>query len=148
MADEKNDPHWKRGCVLGCAAVLAVLLAGGILAYRAASARLNQERDKLRDEFGATYAAMAESGKIPPDHRALLDGLVKTTRSEQASVFGVAAVSAAICLVLKDGVISESDLDMLRELERLLASSPGPGLAAVARFRDQFPELKASQENP
>lgn len=146
MDKEPDQRTWAGGCAIGCAAVVVTALVAGIVVYRVASSRLVQARDEIRDAFGRTYAEWDHVGKIPEEHRELLDGLVTTTRSSEASVYGVAAVSAAIRCVMQDGAIAEPEIEMLNALKKLLAENPGPSLVAAARFRDQFPELRAFSE--
>lgn len=143
MSEEfRRGRRWLRGCAAGGVVVLCIALAAGVVVYRKAAVQLTETRTAMQKRFADEYHALVAAGKIPESERMQTEALVQAVQGDAAGVFGIAAVSAVLRVVFADGQVAPDEREMLNALKRMIQASPAPSLVTVAKFRDQFPEIK------
>lgn len=141
MGEKKGGFNWLMGCGIGCAVLIVIAVIAGICIYFVIQKGLETARVEMSKQMQKEYDKAVEGGKVPEEHRELLDSLMAITHREDAGFFGVLMAGGAAMDALADGEIDEEELTMLTAVKEFLELNPAPNPVAMGQFMEKHPEL-------
>ncbi len=138
-------PKWLVGCGIGCAVVVVVGIIGivalGGLSYFMFDKVMQEGKIELVKELNREYQKLNDEGKIPEEHRPVLDELVALAKGDEVSAMAIGMCVMTIDTAFQDGEISEDEAQAFVLYRDFLKENPDAGMMAVATFLSEHPEL-------
>lgn len=134
------------GVALGFGGLVLLGMIGLIVLYFNADALLEGRGNALRENLAEIHANLIRDGKIPEEHRELIDDLVARGADPGSGVVAPWMVTGMVIHSLDDGELSTDELSLVEETIAFLTANPSPNPITVGTYLDQHPELQATVE--